>query len=372
MRTAVSDMFGLDFPLFAFSHCRDVVAAVTNAGGFGVLGASEFRPEQLEKELTWIDRQVQGKAYGVDIVMPAKQVGRGEVDPINFRDDFMGMIPKGHKEYVEALLTEYGVPPLEDPDDYPMDATGLTHEGSAQRLEVALTHPISLLVNALGPMPAEVADRAQQRGIRTAALVGKPEHAVKQVANGVDIIVAQGTEAGGHCGELSTMVLVPDVVDAVAGTPVLAAGGIGTGRQIAAALALGADGVWTGSIWLTSAESGVAPVLRDRLLAAGSGDTVRSKAMTGKPARQLRSAWTEAWDSEGGLQPLPMPLQTLLFAPVKERVERAGASPLVGEAVGQIVGRMNSVQAARDLCFGLASETVSAFERLSQLMNDTD
>jgi NAD(P)H-dependent flavin oxidoreductase YrpB (nitropropane dioxygenase family) len=371
MITKLTELFGIDFPLFAFSHCRDVVAAVTNAGGFGVLGASEFRTEQLNAELDWIDERVDRKPYGVDLVMPARQVARGLVDPVDYRSDFLAMIPESHISYVERLLADHGVPQLDDPDDYAMDATGLTHEGSAQRLEVALKHPISLLVNALGPMPVGVVERAHTLGIVTAGLVGSAEHAIKQVANGVDVVVAQGNEAGGHCGEISTMVLIPDVVDAVPTTPVLAAGGIGSGRQIAAALALGAEGVWTGSIWLTTAESGVTPVLRDRLLAAKSSDTVRSKAMTGKPARQLRSAWTEAWDDvEAPLQPLPMPLQTLLFAPVKERVERAGASALVGEAVGQIVGRMNAVQSARDLCFALASETADAVQRICSMSDD--
>ena len=368
MRTGATELFGIDFPLFGFSHCRDVVAAVTNAGGLGVLGASEHSPEQLERELAWIDDQVGGRPYGVDIVMPAKQHARGEVDPENYREQFLEMIPETHHRYVEDLLAEHGVGQYDDLDAHIMDATGLTHEGSAHRLEVALAHPIKLLVNALGPMPSEVVALAHERDILTAALVGSPVHAVKQVANGVDMIVAQGTEAGGHCGEISTMVLVPDVVDAVPGTPVLAAGGIGTGRQIAAALALGAEGVWTGSIWLTTAEGGVSPVLRDRLLAAKTTDTVRSTAMTGKPARQLRSAWTEAWDRPGAPDVLPMPLQTLLFAPVKERVERAGASALVGEAVGQIVGRMNSVQSARDLCFSLASETAAAAERIAGIV----
>lgn len=367
MRTRATDMFGIDFPLFAFSHCRDVVAEVTNAGGLGVFGAASYSPDQLEMELKWIDDHVDGKPYGIDIVMPAKYVGAGDLDPDSFRAQLESMVPDEHRAFAEQLLSEHGVPQFADESEFHIDPS-MTHEGAEKLLEVALTHPASLLVNALGPMPADVVDRAKERGMRTAALVGSVKHAVNQMEQGVDLIVAQGTEAGGHCGEISTLVLVPDVVDAVP-LPVLAAGGIGTGRQIAAALALGAEGAWTGSIWLTTHESEVVPVVRENLLAAKATDAIRSKAMTGKPARQLRNAWTEAWEAEGSPGPLPAPLQILLYAPAKERIERFGAGPLAGSAVGQIVGRMNESRATRDVVIDLISETIDAKERLDSLLN---
>src|SRR5213079_3521519 len=156
--------------------------------------------------------------------------------------------------------------------------------------------------------------------VRVAALAGKPQHAERSLARGVDLIVAQGTEAGGHTGEISTMVLVPEVVDAVSPTPVLAAGGIGNGRQIAASLALGAQGVWCGSVWLTTEEAETHPIVKEKFLAASSSDTVRSRASTGKPARQLRTAWTEAWDSPDNPDPLPMPLHGMLIADAQRRM----------------------------------------------------
>ncbi|MBV8929221.1 MAG: nitronate monooxygenase, partial [Mycobacteriaceae bacterium] len=347
MQTPVTDMFGVDFPLFAFSHCRDVVAAVTNAGGMGVLGAAAHTPEQLEHDLAWIDEQVGGKPYGVDIVMPASYQGRGEVSVDNPRDDFIKMIPEAHKRFVNDLLARHGVSPI-DSFDASVDAAGLSHEGAHRHLDVAFAHPIQLLVNALGPMPRDVCAEAHERGIKTAALVGNVLHARRQVEHGVDVIVAQGTEAGGHCGEISTMVLVPDVVDAVAGVPVLAAGGIGTGRQVAAALALGAAGAWTGSIWLTTTESDEPPVVKENLLAASARDAIRSRSITGKPCRQLRTAWTEAFDDADSPGPLPMPLQSLLFAPANDRIKAAGARALAGQAVGQIVGRMTTGRRAKD------------------------
>jgi NAD(P)H-dependent flavin oxidoreductase YrpB (nitropropane dioxygenase family) len=233
-------------------------------------------------------------------------------------------------------------------------------------LEVAFAHPIALLVNALGPMPDDVCVSAHERGIRTAALVGRVEHARRQVAAGVDIIIAQGTEAGGHCGEITTMVLVPEVVDAVGEVPVLAAGGVGSGRQVAAALALGASGVWTGSIWLTTAESDEPQIVKANLLAAASEDAVRSRAITGKPCRQLRTAWTEAFDSDKSPGVLPMPLQSLLFAPANDRIHATGAAELAGQAVGQVVGRMTTERRAADVYFDLVQESLETVTALHQ------
>src|SRR5579883_1154626 len=251
MRTRICDMFGIEFPIFAFSHCRDVVAAVSKACGMGVLGALAFSNEQLEIELEWIDKHVDGKPYGVDIVMPAKIEGAGKDLT---KADFEKMIPEQHKKFVDMMLARYEVPPLPE-GEQPETLLSWANEGGRSHVDIALKHPISLIVNALGPPPKDVVDRVHTHGVKVAALVGTAAQAKKQVEAGVDIIVAQGTEAGGHTGEVTTMVLVPDVVDAVAPTPVLAAGGIGSGRQMAAALALGADGVWTGSIWLATKES---------------------------------------------------------------------------------------------------------------------
>src|SRR5581483_487841 len=196
-------------------------------------------------------------------------------------------------------------------------------------------------------------------------------HAEKQVAQGVDIIVAQGTEAGGHTGEIATMVLVPEVVDAVgANVPVLAAGGIGTGRQMAAALALGAQGAWTGSIWLTVAEADTSREALDNLVAADSRSTVRSRAMTGKPARQLRTAWTEAWEAEEAPKTLPMPLQFILWSYATRRITAAGNRELLGMPVGQIVSRMNKVRTAKEVIYDMIEEYIEVSERLNRELAD--
>jgi NAD(P)H-dependent flavin oxidoreductase YrpB (nitropropane dioxygenase family) len=371
VRTELCDVFGIDVPLFAFSHCRDVVAAVSRAGGMGVLGALAFTPEQLEVELRWIDDHVDGRPYGVDVIIPASYAG-AELNGPDLATQLAAMIPKRHRQFVEDILTRHGVPPLPPDVDRPHGLLGWTNQGGRSQVEVALSHPIALLANALGPAPADVVTQAHAHGVRVAGLVGTAEHARRQVAAGVDVIVAQGTEAGGHTGEISTMVLVPDIVDAVAPVPVLAAGGIGDGRQLAAALALGAQGAWTGSIWLTVTESDVSPVVRDKLLRAGPGDTIRSRSLTGKPARLLRTAWTEAWDDPNSPGALPMPLQFMVTAEALQRIGRAGNEELAGTPVGQIVGRMNSVRTTRKVVFDLVDEAVRTIERLHQQLATPD
>jgi NAD(P)H-dependent flavin oxidoreductase YrpB (nitropropane dioxygenase family) len=369
VRTRICDMFGIDLPIFAFSHCRDVVAAVTNAGGMGVLGALAYTPEQLETELDWIDDHVDGRPYGVDVVMPASYAGAGELDPSTMVGALEAMIPEGHRRFVESVLDRYGIAPLPDGTDV-RHLLGWTHEGARPLVDVALAHPIALLANALGPPPPDVVTQAHEHGVKVAALVGKVAQAERQVAQGVDIIVASGHEAGGHTGEITTMVLTPEVVDAVAPTPVLAAGGIGDGRQLAAALALGAEGVWTGSIWLTTAESDMSPVVVEKLLAAHSTDTVRSRALSGKPARQLRTAWTDAWEGPESPGTLAMPLQYMLVADANHRIGRSQNRDLVGIPVGQIVGRMNEVRPVRQVVYDMVEGFVAATERLHSLLDD--
>ena len=367
MQTALAKEFGLEFPIFAFSHCRDVVAAVSKAGGMGVLGALYFTPDELEIELKWIEDHVDGKPYGVDLVMPAKvQLPEG-VAADNLEGQLEGMIPEEHRNFVEKVLGEYDVPPLPEDLQRGHHLLGWTDATARPQLDIALQHSPSLLVNALGPPPKDVVDTAHEHGIKVAALASSPRHAQKHRDIGVDIVVAQGTEAGGHTGEISSIVLWPQVIDCVAPAPVLAAGGIAHGGQIAAALAMGAQGVWTGSIWLTVAESDMAPLVLEKLLAADSTQTVRSRALTGKPARQLRTEWTDAWERPDSPGYLPMPLQFMLVSDAYQRITRSQNRALNGAPVGQVVGMMERVRPARDVILQLVDEYVEAVERLDNL-----
>src|ERR1700756_5434667 len=268
MRTRAAELLGVEFPICAFSHCRDVVAAVSNAGGFGVLGAVAHSPERLHTELTWIEEHTNGKPYGVDLLLPHKYVGveSGGIDTRQARE----LLPEEHRAFVDDLLSRYGIAVPTDEERLPPGELNISPKGYEPLLDVAFAHRIRLIASALGPPPTDLVDRAHGHDVLVAALAGTTEHARRHAAAGVDLIVAQGTEAGGHTGEVATMVLVPEVVDAVAPAPVLAAGGIGSGRQIAAALSLGAQGVWLGSLWLTTAESGSSPAVLEAYLDATS------------------------------------------------------------------------------------------------------
>jgi NAD(P)H-dependent flavin oxidoreductase YrpB (nitropropane dioxygenase family) len=313
MKSPVCDMLGIEFPLLAFSHCRDVVAAVSRAGGFGVLGATTHSPESIEQELKWIDDHVDGKPYGLDVLIPENISTAGEKD-VTWKSLATRVSPE-HRAFTRNLLKKYGVEltTTEVPDNQPQPFDA---QRALEVLEVSFRHPIRLIANALGVPPKAMTEMGKKHGVPVAALVGAKEHALRQVAAGVDILVVQGTEAGNHCGEVSTMVLVPEVIKAIKpirDVPVLAAGGIMTGRQMAACMAMGAAGVWTGSVWLATVESETSEIFREKMIAASSRDAVRSRGRTGKPARQLRSVWTDAWD-RGPDSPgaLPMPLQSII------------------------------------------------------------
>ncbi|HEX4490334.1 MAG TPA: nitronate monooxygenase family protein [Acidimicrobiia bacterium] len=365
MRTELCDVFGVEYPIFAFTHCRDVVAAVSKAGGLGVLGAVGFSPEQLEIELDWIDEHVDGKPYGVDTVMPQKSVAVEGGSADEMLATIKSMIDANHWRYVDELMERFDLAPLPEGSGG-HGVLGWTDDVAHRHVEIALAHPISLIANALGSPPKDVIDQAHEHGVKVAALAGKAVHAQRHVNNGVDVIIAQGYEAGGHTGEIATMVLVPEVVDAVAPVPVLGAGGIGSGRQIAAALSLGAQGVWLGSLWLTTAESNSSPAVLGAYLDATSADTVRSRCYTGKPARMLRNQWTDAWEDPKGPGPLGMPLQNILTSEANARISRSDRKDIQFAPVGQIVGRMNQVRPVRDVIFGLVEEYIETVEKLER------
>src|SRR4051812_12773795 len=334
MQTELSKQLGVEHAIFGFTPFPAVAAAISRAGGFGVLGAVRYTaPDDLRRDLDWMEAHVGGRPYGLDVVMPAKKV-EGVTEA-----DVDAMIPETHRQFVKDTLARYDVPELAEGEASGWRITGWMEQVARGQLDVAFDYPIALLANALGSPPADVVARAHEHDVLVAALAGSARHARKHAEGGIDIVVAQGYEAGGHTGEIASMVLTPEVVEAVDPLPVLAAGGIGSGQQVAAALSLGAQGVWLGSLWLTTTEADMhSPGVTRKLLAAGSGDTVRSRALTGKPARQLRTEWTDAWDDADGPGTLPMPLQGLLVAEAVSRIQKCEVDPLLGTPVGQIVG----------------------------------
>ena len=371
MHTELCDRLGIEFPIFAFTHCRDVVAAVSNAGGLGVLGAVGFTPEQLAVELDWIDEHVGDKPYGVDIVIPGKYEGMGEMDVEKLTSDLNAMIPAEHREFVATLLAEHDVPEL--PEDHQrVSLLGWTEATATPQVHEALRHEkVKLIANALGTPPPEIIEEIHETGRLVAALCGAAAQAVRHKDAGVDIVIAQGSEGGGHTGEVGSMVLWPEVIDAVAPTPVLAAGGIGSGRQMAAALTMGAQGVWTGSLWLTVEEADIPPSQMASYLEAGSRDTVRSRSWTGKPWRMLRNDWTEAWEREDTPKPLGMPLQFMVTgdAVARGHLYPDPAKDVNFNPVGQIVGQMNKVRRTRDVIYDMVEECIESTDRMHTLMN---
>ena len=378
MKSPICDMLGIEFPLLAFTHCRDVVVEVSKAGGMGVLGAASHSAEQLEIALDWIDENIEGKPYGVDLIAPTSMA---VTDDNATGQEILAMVPDEHRQFTRNLLARHQIDTTDLYEGQQGTSGGFLTKGrAANEVDIAFSHPIKLIANALGVPPQYMLERGKTEGVVVAALVGAKEHAAKQVEAGVDVLVAAGSEAGGHTGEVSTLVLVPEILEAIKDydVPVLAAGGIVTGRQMAACMALGAAGAWTGSVWLTTTEADTSPAIVEKYLQANSRQTVRARSMTGKFSRHLRSAWTEAWDEEDAPNPLPMPLQSLVSGPPMAKIRQlaetghAGAKQLATSFVGQGVGLMNARVSSRTVVYEFMEDYLKATERLNSTLDDED
>jgi NAD(P)H-dependent flavin oxidoreductase YrpB (nitropropane dioxygenase family) len=369
MKTSATAMLGIELPIFAFSHCRDVVVEVSKAGGMGVLGAAGFDPEHLEEELNWIDARVGDKPYGVDVLIPNTyaKVGTSELN-------LEKVLPEEQRRFVTRLCDEAGLPPLPEGEAQSLlqkeaRQLNMTPEQARQLLDVAVRHRgVKLIVNALGTPPREEVARLKALGFKVGSLIGKADHVKSQIDAGVDLLVAQGTEAGGHTGSITSMVLWPQIVDLAGSIPVLAAGGIGRGKQMAAALVMGAAGVWCGSIWLGTRQSEVDPLVKERFFAAKSEDAIQTRALTGKPCRALRSKFLDAWDKTDAPSTLLLPLQTLVGLEARLRAQRGKAKDWMSYPVGQIVGDMQAETTVRDVVQGMLEEFIESVERLNALV----
>ena len=373
MKTDICKKLAIEYPIFAFTHCRDVVVAVSKAGGIGVLGAVGYSPEQLKEELDWIDEHIGDYPYGVDTVIPQKYEGMDENDPEQLLESLQKMIPDGHREFVEGLLSDNGVPKAPETNGPKGGLLGWTEATAEPQIEEALKHTnVKLIANALGTPPADMIKKIQDKGVLIGALCGKIKQAVAHKEAGLDFIIAQGGEGGGHTGEIGSIVLWPQIVDAVDGLPVLAAGGIGNGRQMAAAMSTGAQGVWCGSLWLAVEEAAAQPAEKDSYLNATSEDTIRSKAWTGKPARMLKNKWTEAWENPENPDPLPMPLQGMITFDAMRRTSMYAGSGNTQDvsfnAAGQVIGQVKQIESVKDVIYRIINEYLDSVERLNSLL----
>ena len=385
MKSPICEMFEIEFPLVAFSHCRDVVVAVSKAGGMGVLGAVGHTPEMLEQDLKWIDEHIDGKPYGVDILVPNTFEGKGSSMT---SEDLRNMIPQEYREFRADVLKEYDVDGeslrgSEKAKDIEIQSDSrfgknLKEQGAKKLLEVAFSHPIKLIANALGVPPKWMLDMGKENNVKVAALLGAKEHAIRQVEAGVDILVVSGTEGGGHCGSVSTMVLIPEVKRAIkdmGNVPILAAGGIATGEQMAGIMAMGADGVWCASVFLPTTEAETSENIKEKMVNATSSQTVRSKSRTGKHSRQLTSPWVEAWEDKNAPEPLPMPLQTMVSEPALKKVAdqaaigHEGAKQLETYWVGQGIGLVDETISAGQTVQKFKEEFVESYERINNFFD---
>ena len=370
MHTPLCDELGIEFPIFAFTHCRDVVVAVSKAGGFGVLGAVGFTPEQLEIECAWIDENIGDHPYGVDIVIPNKYEGmNSDMAGDELAEMLKKLVPQQHLDFAKKILADHGVPTAAADADA-LKLLGWTEATATPQVEVALRHPkVTLIANALGTPPVEMIKHIHASGRKVAALCGSPAQAIKHAEADVDIIIAQGGEGGGHCGDVGSIVLWPQAVKAVAPRPVLAAGGIGSGEQIAAALALGCQGTWSGSQWLMVEEAHNTPVQQAAYIKAGSRDTVRSRSFTGKPCRMLRNEWTEAWETAGNPEPLGMPLQYMVSGMAVAATNKYPNETVdvAFNPVGQVVGQFTKVERTAAVIERWVQEYLEATGRLEEI-----
>ncbi|MCR9186879.1 MAG: nitronate monooxygenase [Halieaceae bacterium] len=372
MTNSLCERLGIEYPIFAFTHCRDVVVAVSKAGGIGVLGVVGFTPEQMKEELDWIDAHIGDRPYGVDIVIPQKYEGMDALSAEEMEKQLWAMVPKEHIEFAEQLLANAGVPEWPD-GSKTMGLMGWTDATATPLLDEALTRPkCRLIANALGTPPAEKIKQVKDSGRLIGALCGKVKQAVQHKEAGLDFVVAQGGEGGGHTGEVGSIVLWPQIVDAIGDLPMLAAGGIGNGRQIAAAMAMGAAGVWTGSLWLTVEEAHTQPAQKQSLLDASSEDTVRSRSWTGKPCRMLKNEWTAAWERADTPDPLGMPLQGLVTSDGIRRTavyaDAGDCQKIAFNPCGQVIGQLNTVESCRQVIYRLLDEYVDAVDKAGGLL----
>jgi len=356
LQTRLSKRLGIAQPVFGFTHDPAVVAAICRAGGFGVLGATRHTPEEIEHELAWIRQQVGHRPFGVNLVLPT---GMPET---NDRAAIEAQLPEAHKAFVREIEQKYGVPPATRAG---MRSRFVRSEEVAQRqLEVIMRSDVNLLACGIGS-PTDVIERAKASGKLVLALVGSPKHARSALAKPIDILVAQGYDAGAHTGTIGTFSLVPQIVDMAGDIPVLAAGGVATGRHLLAALAMGAQGVWMGTAWLTTAEYRMHDALRQKLLAAGSDDTVISRADSGKTLRQIRSAWSDEWAAPEAPKPLKMPLQDILVGDLLGAIDEHEVTALMHYPAGQSIAYFNEVRSVAQVMQEIVEEACAGLDRLA-------
>ncbi|GIW12924.1 MAG: putative monooxygenase [Tepidiforma sp.] len=371
LRTELCDLLGIEYPVILAGMgpvaggltgpvaTAPLVAAVSNAGGLGVIGGAGFSAERLREEIRKV-RSMTDKPFGVDLLLPSNYMGGAATAemPRDPRD----LIPAAAREGLKKVLEDLGVPWREMPREPAAEPRRPRTGGmSDEQMEVVIEEKVPVFASGLGS-PAPWLDRLKANGTKVLSLVGNVKNAKRVAAAGVDIVVAQGTEAGGHTGRVATMALVPQVVDAVSPTPVVAAGGIADGRGIVAALALGAIGVWCGTAFLVSEEANQPDLQKQRILAATDEDTRVTRLYSGKTMRNITNPLIEAWEA-AGIPALPMGLQGLLVQDLVYSCRQAGREDLLMNAAGQVSGMLNRIRPAAEILHDMVAQAAQILAR---------
>lgn len=357
----ICDQLGIETPIFGFAHDVATVAAISRAGGYGVYGATRRFPHEITAEIADIRERLGDLPFGVDLVLPP---GMPEH---NSREAIEAEIPQEHKDFVEKLVERYKVPPASGPGM----RTRFIRSAEIERdqIQAVLNSSVNMFACGIGA-PADVVRAAKERNQTTLALIGSPHHVQRAIDAGVEIIVAQGYDAGAHTGPIGTFSLVPQIVEAAGDVPVLVAGGVATGQHIAAALAMGAQGVWLGTAWLFSQEhqGHLHPVNTQKLIEAGSGDTVITRSESGKTFRQVRTGWSQAWEADDAPEPLRMPYQDVLVGDLLGAIEEHDIEPLIHSGAGQSVGYFDEVRTVKEIMTDLENSAVEALAKQSSFV----
>ena len=351
LSTRLCDLLDIKYPVIltgmGYVAGAELVAAVSEAGGLGVIGAMQMMPDELDAEIRKV-KQLTSKPFGVDSVAPV-----GAVQSVTV-DELRALIPDEAVEYATNLAKRLGIP-VPEGTQFGKEAgvswaAGLT----PKQIEVVYEHKVPVFAAGLGS-PAFMVPEAHARGMKVIGVVGNVKQAQREAEAGVDIIVAQGHEAGGHTGYIATMPLVPQVVDAAAPTPVVAAGGIGDGRGLVAALALGACGVWVGTAFICTYEANLDQAFKQQVLQATEKDTRVTRVFTGKTCRLINNKVIEMWEAEQG-PILPFPLQLLLSTSLGYAALESGMTEYLPTPAGQICGLVKEMKSAKQVVEEMVDE----------------
>jgi len=376
LRTPLCDLLGIEYPIISAGMGGPagptLAAAVSNAGGLGVIGGTAMSPDRLRQAIQKA-RSLTDRPFGVDLLLPSDLLRQSGIDHTDSSSSGKFEIPQRHREFVESLAKEWELPEVEERPGRRGMSGWLVH----QQVQVVLEERVRVFAAGLGD-PAWMIPDAHAQGMKVLALVGNVKNARRVAAGGVDLVVAQGYDAGGHTGRIGTMALVPQVVDAVAPTPVVAAGGIADGRGLAAALMLGAVGVWCGTAFLATEEAFAdaienhsesewrARVIKEKIVAATEEDTRVSRVLTGKTARIAASPLTDAWERPEAPPALPLPLQGILVAPLMRRINRGRRADLTTEGMGQIAGMITRIRPAVEVVREMARQAELLLARVAE------